>query len=378
LILDRPHTAQEKRSNMDPPPSFHHIGDGELDLEILKLIFPLRFMLQLLGLWHPVSVPKIISWIHYLISFSLFLWFSIWKSYYIGKKYNTAVALLRGLDTIMYIFFWIYVPFIIHKRCRPLINSIQYVDTVLHISGRLSVIYGVTFLFLLLPQLIYTAMISLDTVSQKIAPAIPWPNPSHTVILALGMFTGVLGVNTTLLLLAVSSHLQSFLIKNFLETNLMSRAPIRMNSVKQMLHLTVNSLRQGNSAVEALNASMVIALLMSIVEIGSQLLLDEVWDTSTLLPLILILLQIYYFLIPPAYITHCWDKVFHECLVLHALALTPESELGPIVLYISNAYAGYHITNIRIDSNKIYFFTYAILTLLAIKVQHDVDFWILG
>jgi len=279
----------------------------------------------------------------------------------------------------MFIFFWISVPWVIYKRSRPLLNSIQYVDTVLGISGKLSIIYGVSFLVLLVPQLVYTAMSSLDTVNEKIVPILPWPNEMlHAVILGFGMFLGVLCVNTTLLLLAITAHLQSFLIKSFVETNLMSRAPIRMNSVKQMLHLTVNSLREGNRAVETLNAGMVIALLMSVVEIGSKLLLAPVWDNAVILPLILILLQIYYFLIPPAYITYCWDKVFHECLVLHALALTPEAELGPIVLYISNAYAGYHITNIRIDSNKIYFFTYAVLALLAIKVQNDVDFWILG
>jgi len=192
------------------------------------------------------------------------------------------------------------------------------------------------------------------------------------------MYLGVLCVNTTLLFLAVTAHLQSFIISNFVETNLMSRGPMRMNSVKQMLHLTVNTLREGNRSVESINTAMVIALLMAIVEIGSRLLFEEVWETQVILPLILILIQIYYFLIPPAYITYCWDKVFHECLVLHALALTPEAELGPIVLYISNAYAGYHITNIRVDSNKLYFFTYIILGLLAIKVQNDVDFWILG
>jgi len=279
----------------------------------------------------------------------------------------------------MYIFFWLLIPFTMYKRSRTLLNAIQFVDMFMGISGRLSVIYTISFLILLIPQVIYTAMISVDTVSTKIIPIIPWPAQMvHSVLLGLGMFLGVLCVNTTLLLLAINAHLQSFLIKNFVETNLMSRAPIRMNSVKQMLHLTVNSLREGNRAVEAINAAMVIALLMSIVEIGSKLLLEDVWETTIILPLILILLQIYYLLIPPAYITYCWDKVFHECLVLHALALTPEAELGPIVLYISNAYAGYHITNIRIDSNKIYFFTYVILALLAIKVQKDVDFWILG
>jgi hypothetical protein len=224
-------------------------------------------------------------------------------------------------------------------------------------------------------------MVSLGTVRDLITPALPWSlvsETAHAVILCVGMFLGVLCVNTTLLFLAVTAHLQSFLIINFIETNLITRAPIRMNSVKQMLHLTVNSLRDGNRAVEAINAAMVIALLMAIVEIGSKLLFQDVWDTNVIYPLILILIQFYYFLIPPAYITYCWDKVFHECLVLHALALSPEAELGPIVLYISNAYAGYHITNIRIDSNKIYFFTYILLALLAIKLQNDVDFWILG
>jgi hypothetical protein len=348
-------------------------------LDILKEILPLRFMLQFLGWWHPYGVPKIFSWFHYLVFFSLFLWFSFWKSYYIGEKYNVAVALLRGLDTLMYIFMWLVVPFVVYKRSRTLLNAIQFVDTVMGISGRLSVIYTISFLLLVIPQIVYTAMISIETVTTKIIPSVPWPGQMlHSILFCLGMFIGVLSVNTTLLLLAINAHLQSFLIKNFLETNLMSRAPIRMNSVKQMLHLTVNTLREGNRAVESINTAMVIALLMSIVEIGSQLLLEEVWETTVILPLILILLQIYYFLIPPAYITNCWDKVFHECLVLHALALSPEAELGPIVLYISNAYAGYHITNIRIDSNKIYFFTYALLALLAIKVQHDVDFWILG
>jgi len=198
------------------------------------------------------------------------------------------------------------------------------------------------------------------------------------VILCVGMLLGILFVNTTLLILAITAHLQSFLIRNFIDSYLLSRAPIRMNSVKQVLHLTVNSLRDGNRAVEAINAAMVIALLMAIVEIGSKLLFQDAWDTDVILPLILILIQIYYFLIPPAYITHLWDRVFHQCLVLHAMALSPEAELGPIVLYISNAYAGYHITNIRVDSNKIYFFTYAVLALLAVKVQNDVDFWLLG
>jgi len=121
-----------------------------------------------------------------------------------------------------------------------------------------------------------------------------------------------------------------------------------------------------------------VGLMISMVEVGGKLVIQQLWDVETLVPLILLLIQIYFFLFPAAYISHCWDNVFHQCLELHALALSPEDELGPVVLYMSHAYAGYQITNIRVDTNKIFYFTYIVIGLLAIKAQNDADFWILG
>ena len=87
------------------------------------------------------------------------------------------------------------------------------------------------------------------------------------------------------------------------------------------------------------------------------------------------LIQVFFFLVPPAYVTRCWDRAFHKLLALHALALNKEDELGSIIVYMKEAYRGYTISNIRIDVHFIVYFSYLIVGLLAIKVQRDVHFW---
>lgn len=98
-------------------------------------------------------------------------------------------------------------------------------------------------------------------------------------------------------------------------------------------------------------------------------------NAGDLIPFGLLLLQIFFFLLPPAYVSRCWDRAFGKLLAMHALALNKEDELGSIILYMKESYRGYTITNVRVDSSTIVYFCYAMVAILAVKVQRDVHFW---
>jgi len=377
-----PETTQEELLEKSPLVRFTNVHDTEdLDLDVIGEILPLRVGFQVLGFWHPRSVPKALRWLHYLVCFSLVVWFTIWKIHFITQEVNAAVGILRGFDTFMFNLLWLFLPFVIYKRGRPFVNGIQYISDQKK-QKKMALIYGFVYFVLLIPQISYSILISFDIVVVRIVPQLPWAQPEtelvDRIILAFGMMLNVICVNTTLLFLAIAAHLQSFQINDFLENNLMKPGHVRMNHVKQILHLTIQSLKDGNEALEVVNGTLVVGFMIAIIEVAGGIVSQQLWDVRTLVPLILLLIQIYFFLFPAAYISHCWDNVFHQCLELHALALTPEDELGPIVLYMSHAYAGYHITNVRVDTNKIFYFTYIVIGLLAVKAQNDVDFWLFG
>lgn len=86
-------------------------------------------------------------------------------------------------------------------------------------------------------------------------------------------------------------------------------------------------------------------------------------------------MQVLFLLIPPAYVTRCWDRAFQKLLALHALALSQEDELSAIIAYMTAAYRGYTISNVRIDVHFIVYLCYLLVALLAVKVQRDVHFW---
>jgi len=372
------HVVPETTQDVVPGRFMNMHDEHELDLDVIALILPLRMGFQFLGFWHPRYVPKTLRLMHYLFFLSLVIWFTIWKIHFITVEYNAGVGILRGFDTFMFLLLWIFLPFVIYKRGRPFVNGIQYVSD-LKKHKKIALIYGFVYFVLLIPQLSYSILISQEIVIRRIVPVLPWASPESeiidTILLTIGMILSVICVNTTLLFLAIAAHLQSFQINDFLDNNLMKRGHVRINNVKQILHLTIQSLKDGNESLEVVNGTLVVGFMIAIIEVGGRIVNQQLWDVSSLIPLILLLVQIYFFLFPPAYISHCWDNVFHQCLELHALALNPEDELGPIVLYMSHAYAGYHITNVRVDTNKIFYFTYIVIALLAVKAQNDVDFW---
>lgn len=76
----------------------------------------------------------------------------------------------------------------------------------------------------------------------------------------------------------------------------------------------------------------------------------------------------YFLLMPPAYITRCWDRLMQKILTLHALAPSQDQELTSIIIYLNTAYMGYTVTNIRIDASRVLYLTFFMIALLCLKV----------
>ena len=89
-----------------------------------------------------------------------------------------------------------------------------------------------------------------------------------------------------------------------------------------MLHLIAESLRDGNDCVEPLNAVMILGIALELVQIIARLITRPLWESDNI-PLLVTLIQTFFLLIPAAYISKCWDRVFAQVLALHALAPTP-------------------------------------------------------
>jgi hypothetical protein len=96
---------------------------------------------------------------------------------------------------------------------------------------------------------------------------------------------------------------------------------------------------------------------------------------TTAIPIFILLTQLYFLLLPPAYISRCWDRVTDKILTLHALAPDKETELGSIILYMSSAYAGYTITNIRVDTSRVLYLTFLFVAIFGIKVRATSQFF---
>lgn len=149
---------------------------------------------------------------------------------------------------------------------------------------------------------------------------------------------------------------------------------IHPSHLKPVLHLIVQSLQDGNNSIEPLNAILVLSFLINFSGIGAILVRSTDWDVALLTPLLIVILQFYFFLLPPAYITRCWSRVLEHILQLHAVAPSSEQELGSILLYMNTADISYTITNIRVDASRILYFTFLIVALLGIRVQSTVQF----
>jgi len=214
----------------------------------------------------------------------------------------------------------------------------------------------------------------------KIVPALPWiPGGAQrtfdTVLLILGKTLNLLLFNSTLLYLSMACHLQGFQINtNLIDQHLENSERVRPANLKPVIHLFVQSLGEGNSSIEPLNAIMVLGFLLSFSGIGANLVRNDNWSVALLTPLLIVVLQFYFFLLPPAYITRCWERVLEKLLTLHALAPTPEQELGSILLYLNTAKVGYHVTNIRVDVSRILYLTFIIVVLLGIHVEGAFQF----
>lgn len=206
-------------------------------------------------------------------------------------------------------------------------------------------------------------------------------------ILGIAMVINVLCVNMALVYLALAAHLQSYQIIDFLRNHILHRGKIRISNAKHFLHLVAESLRDGNSRVEPLNAVVVLGILLQIVQVVSKMATSSpFWDLYHFVPFLILIIQIYFLMIPPAYISKCWDRVFSHVLAMHALAPTPglycttnfcnfflEDELSAIILYMKNVYAGYSVVSLRIDGTKILYVTFLVVVLLGAKAQQEVD-----
>eukprot|EP01125_Pyxidicula_operculata_P002442 TRINITY_DN12305_c0_g1_i1.p1 TRINITY_DN12305_c0_g1~~TRINITY_DN12305_c0_g1_i1.p1 ORF type:complete len:376 (+),score=20.97 TRINITY_DN12305_c0_g1_i1:40-1167(+) len=353
--------------------------DETVDLDLIGEMWPL-FPFTLLGFRKPSYIPTVLSWIHFLVLMMFQLWFVIWLIYYTSTKFNVAIGIVHGFDAIMFFFLWILVPYTFAKNSSNFVNTMTYLKSEkLRTFGVFRVAYLILLFFLLLLQLLYGSLVGIPFIQANISPILPWSSANtatyDTVILSIGMMLNIITVNSSLVYLAIAAHLQSFQINDFLNNQLLNKQ-LRLNHVKHILHLVVQSLRDGNSSMEPINAVITLGLTLEATAVATKAVVEKAWDDTTIVPFLLILLHVYCFLLPPAYITRCWDKVFHECLALHALAPTSEDEMGSIITYMQNSYAGYTISNVRIDFNKILYFTFLVVILLAIKVQQDVQIFI--
>jgi hypothetical protein len=113
-------------------------------------------MLQILGLWHPHSFPRILSWIYYLILVAFQFWFTSWLVYFSAVQFNLAVAILHGLDQIIFSSLWLVFPYILYKKAESLVNTIDYV--VRHKAAPMTLLnvgYAVLFVLVLTPQVLF-------------------------------------------------------------------------------------------------------------------------------------------------------------------------------------------------------------------------------
>eukprot|EP01128_Nolandella_sp_AFSM9_P012494 TRINITY_DN9335_c0_g1_i1.p1 TRINITY_DN9335_c0_g1~~TRINITY_DN9335_c0_g1_i1.p1 ORF type:complete len:408 (-),score=52.49 TRINITY_DN9335_c0_g1_i1:70-1293(-) len=311
-------------------------------------------------MYAPSSVPKLIAWPHYLLCIFLELWFCWWTIYATAREFNLAVGILHGLDQIMFSLLWVTLPYTIANSSETVVNTVEFVLSNARSSLRmLNIAYAISFVVLLIPQGLYVGYVGVPFMKEHVCPQLPWATSqgaptADLIVLSVGMVLNLLAINSTLLYLAMTAHMQSFLVKDFLHRHLVHTRSVRdIRYLKNVLHLTTQSLRQGNMAVESINTILVLGFMLEIIEVVTKMLTESTWTTTNLLPLAIILLQVYFFLIPPAYITSCWDRVFSELLSLHALALSKEEELTSIIMYMKESYRGYTITNIKIDSTPL-------------------------
>jgi len=328
------------------------------------------------------------SWIYYVAMLCLQIWLCVWFIYFTASKFNSAVALLQGFDrygqveatlpnSLLSLALWIVLPLVVHGN-RTFINTLDYLRKRDKTRKFLGILYCALFLLLIAPQVVFVSFIGIPTIINSIVPMLPWASPTSNntmdkVVLSLAMIMNIISTTSAYCYLALAAHLQSYQIIDFIRNHIMERRKMRITGAKHVLHLVAESLRDGNARVEPLNAVVLLGIMLEVVGIIAKLLTQPFWDLTHFLPFLILLTQAYFLLIPPAYISKCWDRVFSQILALHALAPTPEDELSSIILYMKNVYAGYSLVSVRIDGTKILYFTILVLVLLGAKAQQEVD-----
>eukprot|EP01126_Amoeba_proteus_P036382 TRINITY_DN3703_c0_g1_i25.p1 TRINITY_DN3703_c0_g1~~TRINITY_DN3703_c0_g1_i25.p1 ORF type:complete len:327 (-),score=45.33 TRINITY_DN3703_c0_g1_i25:257-1237(-) len=307
------------------------------------------------------------------------LWSAFRVIYYYVSNSEHVTGAVYGLGTFLSISLCFLLPYNLNKgKNTYLINTIHFVVTNKAVAFNwLCIAYGIFFVCLMVPQLVYLGLVQAPFIHNSVVSTGNFFGETSVTrqevdsfFIILGQVLNLLTFNVTLLYLSMAAHLQSFQINSLLKENLSDNTSFLLPShLKPVVHSVVQSLSDGNQSVEQLNTVVVFIFLLHLTSIATSLIYFHLWEVDGLVPIFLILLQLYFFLLPPAYISRCWDRVMEKILTLHALAPSKETELGSIILYMSNTYEGYCVSNIRIDISRVLHITYLFLCVFVVKVN---------
>lgn len=130
---------------------------------------------------------------YYLVLVCVQVWMTIWFVYYTASQYNSAVAILQGLDGYgkqgFYLVFtyrllslatWIALPSILHTN-PTFINTVQYLKKKPKVLSYLNLSYSILYILLLVPQLTFVSMAGIPTIINKVVPSLPWYDANSKV-----------------------------------------------------------------------------------------------------------------------------------------------------------------------------------------------------
>eukprot|EP01126_Amoeba_proteus_P007896 TRINITY_DN1287_c0_g3_i14.p1 TRINITY_DN1287_c0_g3~~TRINITY_DN1287_c0_g3_i14.p1 ORF type:complete len:344 (+),score=45.01 TRINITY_DN1287_c0_g3_i14:108-1139(+) len=263
------------------------------DKDMLGRAWPLR-ILQIIGFWQPSWVPKVISWLYFVVIVGIQLWATFRVVYFYISESNYATGTVYGLGTLLCISLCILLPYNLGKRKNTyLSNTIDFVVTNKEVAFKwLCVAYGFLFTCLFVPQLVYVVLVQTHFISSEVVGSANFTDSSGTtrqvdlVFIMLGKVLNLLTLNTTLLYLSFSAHLQSFQINSLLEENLSDNMDfLQPSHLKPVIHLVVQSLSDGNRSMEQLNTVVVLIFLLNLTSIATMLIFFDTWDGVTLSPI---------------------------------------------------------------------------------------------
>lgn len=163
---------------------------------------------------------------------------------YSARQAGVALGVLSAMHQLAAILLWLVVPWVVARKSEMLLNTLEYVAKKPQSPlNKLLLAYFVLFLLtlaaqvlflprrspftcilsptapLLLPQIAYYALETIPFLSSFLLPSLPWHSSSSPAwlinldltILGMGFFFSLLMIQVTLLLIALSAHLQVLL-----------------------------------------------------------------------------------------------------------------------------------------------------------------------